>query len=141
MTGGWEDGEMDADGVNSADDRPERNRADDTPELNGADDRPLYSPRRKRLLRAVVFLGLGLMLFPILANLYTITVATASDACARAVAYARPDATGASARFEIFGAGGLGWECYSVGGFGPDEHIASLGLIPGEVQVPSGTRT
>jgi hypothetical protein len=34
------------------------------------------------------------------------------------------------AGLEIFGPGGIGWECYSVGAFGGDRHVASLGLIP-----------
>jgi hypothetical protein len=46
------------------------------------------------------------------------------------VHYLVPDATRASAPFEVFGAGGLGWECYSVGAFGGDRHLVSLGLIP-----------
>jgi len=46
------------------------------------------------------------------------------------VRYEASDATGVSARFEVFGPGGAGWECYATGGFGGDRHVASLGLIP-----------
>lgn len=106
-----------------------------------ADERPLYGKRRQVLLRLVVFLGLGVMVLPIVANLITVTVATAGDSCARAVAYLAPEATASSARFEVFGPGGIGWECYSVGAFGGDRHIATLGLIPGEVEFPRGTQT
>ena len=49
-------------------------------------------------------------------------IATANDACAEAVAYASPDAVTSSARFELFGPGGVGWECYSVGEIGGDQH-------------------
>lgn len=105
------------------------------------DDRPLYSRRRRTAMRTVVIIAIAAMLLPVLANLFTVNIATASDACARAVAYAVPDATASSARFELFGAGGLGWQCYSVGGFGGDQHVASLGLIPGEIEIPRGVNT
>lgn len=108
---------------------------------NEADERPLYGRRRRVVLRLVVIIGLGVMLLPILANLVTVTVATADDSCARAVAYLAPDATASSARFEVFGAGGIGWECYAVGAFGGDRHVATLGLIPGEVTVSRGNQT
>ena len=32
--------------------------------------------------------------------------------------------------FELFGTGGPGWQCYTVGAFGGDKNVASLGLIP-----------
>lgn len=105
------------------------------------DERPLYGKRRQTVLRLVVLVGLVVMVLPIVANLYTVTLATAGDACRNAVAYLAPDASASSAQFELFGAGGIGWECYAVGAFGGDRHVASLGLIPGEVAVPSGIRT
>ncbi len=105
------------------------------------DERPLYGKRRQNVLRLVVIVGLVVMVLPIVANLYTVTLATAGDACRNVVAYLAPDAAGATARFEVFGAGGIGWECYAVGGFGGDRHVASLGIIPGEVAVPNGVQT
>jgi len=108
---------------------------------SGSDDRPLYGKRRKFFLRAVVFVGLGAMLLPLLGNLYTISATTASDACIRVVAYTQPDAIGATVRFEFLGPGFMGWECYSLGAFGGDQHVVSLGLIPGQVRLPVGTRT
>lgn len=105
------------------------------------DDRPLYSVRRKRLLRAFVIIAVAAMMLPILASLVTVTAGTAAAACARAVAYSVPDATSSTARFELFGEGGLGWQCYAVGGFGGDRFVGSLGLIPGEVNLPGGTNT
>lgn len=115
----WEDGAMDA--------------AD-----SETDDRPLYSRRRRRIMRAVVLVAVAAMLLPIVANLVTVSAATAADSCARAVAYAVPDAAGSSARFEVFGAGGIGWECYAVGGFSGNRHVVSLGLVPGMVELPRG---
>lgn len=105
------------------------------------DDRPFYSIRRRRMLRAFVLIAVAAMVLPILANLVTVSAATASDACARAVAYAVPDATSSSARFQLFGEGGVGWQCYSVGGFTGTMFVVSLGLIPGEVYIPAGTNT
>lgn len=105
------------------------------------EDRPYYSVRRRRMLRVFVIVAVAAMVLPILANLVTVSAATASDACARAVAYAVPDATSSAARFQLFGQGGLGWQCYSVGGFTGTMFVVSLGLIPGEVSIPAGTNT
>ncbi|WP_434156592.1 hypothetical protein ACI6SL_11315 [Clavibacter nebraskensis] len=33
-------------------------------------------------------------------------------------------------RFQLFGPGVVGYECYTKYAFGGDEHITSLGLIP-----------
>lgn len=105
------------------------------------DDRPLYSVRRRRVLRAFVIIAVAAMLLPILASLVTTAAGSAAAACARAVAYSVPDATSSAARFEFFGQGGLGWQCYAVGGFGGDRFVGSLGLIPGEINLPAGTNT
>lgn len=102
------------------------------------DDRPLYSRRRRTVMRVVVLVAVGAMLLPILASLISVSAATAANACAQVVSYAAPDADGSSARFEIFGAGVIGWECYAVGGFGGTRHVVSLGLVPGIVDVPRG---
>ena len=73
------------------------------------DDRPLYSHRRRTAMRTIVIVAIAAMLLPVLANLFTVNIATANDACAEAVAYASPDAVTSSARFELFGPGGVGW--------------------------------
>ena len=108
---------------------------------NEVDERPLYSVRRRRLLRISVIVAVLAMVLPVVVNLVSVSSATAASACAQAVAYAVPDATGSSVRFEILGAGGIGWECYSDGGFGGDQHVASLGLVPGMVDIPRGVNT
>lgn len=105
------------------------------------DDRPLYSRRRRLIMRAVVLIAVGAMVLPVLANLYTVSAATAADSCTVAVHYEAPDATGSTVQFEIFGAGGVGWECYATGGFGGERHIVSLGLIPGMVTIPRGVQS
>jgi hypothetical protein len=102
------------------------------------DERPLYGRRRRTIMRVVVLVAIAAMLLPLIANLVTVSAATAADACARAVAYEVPDARGSSARFELFGAGGIGWECYATGAFGGDRHVVSLGLVPGMVELPHG---
>ncbi len=93
------------------------------------------------MLRVSVIVVVLAMLLPVAVDLVSVSANTAGQACARVVAYAEPDATGSAARFEFFGAGGIGWECYSVGAFGGDHHIASFGLVPGEVNIPSGVNT
>lgn len=108
---------------------------------NEIDDGPLYSRRRRIALRVVVLVAVAAMVLPIVANLATVSAATAADSCARVVAYAVPDAASSSARFELFGAGGFGWECYAVGGFKGDRHVVSLGLVPGMVELPRGVQT
>ncbi len=110
-------------------------------EAKDTDDRPLYSRRRKNALRAVVIIAVGAMLLPLVASLFTVNISTADAACAQAVAYAVPDAASSSARFEVFGPGGIGWECYAVGGFSGDQFVVSLGLIPGMVEIPRGVRS
>lgn len=105
------------------------------------DDRPLYSRRRTTVIRVIVLIAVGAMLLPVLVNLVAVNTMAAQSACAAAAAYETPDATGSSARFEIFGAGGIGWECYSVGGFTGAKHILSLGIIPGVVEIPRGVHT
>ena len=105
------------------------------------DDRPLYSDRRRKVLRAIVIIAVAAMLLPVLASFISVSTSTASVACARAVAYSVPDATGSEAHFQLFGDGGIGWQCYSVGGFGGNRFVGPLGIIPGEVDLPTGTRT
>jgi hypothetical protein len=110
------------------------------PELAGYDsddDRPLGGRRRKAVIRTVVILGVIALVLPGIATTISVSTATAEASCATWVRYAAPDASGSSARFEIFGAGGIGWECYTVGAFGGDHHVASLGLIPGGARLPA----
>jgi hypothetical protein len=105
---------------------------DDEPELAG------YVPtegaprlRQMRLvLRIVVVVGITALVLPGILTTMSVAAATAQEACAAWVVYEAPEASGASARFELFGVGGPGWECYTVGAFGGDRRVASLGLIP-----------
>ena len=112
---------------------------DDEPELAGYTDddgQPLRSRRRSTALRAVVIIGLVSLILPGLVTTVSVATASAGAACAALVRYSVPDASGSSARFQLFGEGGIGWQCYSVGAFGGDRHVAPLGLIPGRPPAP-----
>jgi hypothetical protein len=105
---------------------------DDEPELAGYVPNE-GAPRRRRtlvIMRVVVIMGVVCLVLPGVLTTVSVAARTADAACTAWVAYEAPDATGESARFEIFGAGGMGWECYATGTFGGDRHVASLGLIP-----------
>lgn len=103
----------------------------DEPELRGYVPTEGHPRRRQTLLamRIIVILGIACLVLPGILTTVSVASATAAEACAAWVKYEAPEGH-PSAKFEIFGAGGMGWECYSVGGFGPDKHVASLGLIP-----------
>lgn len=106
---------------------------DDEPELAGYEpheDRPLRSRRAVVVLRVVVILGILCLVLPQLATTISVASSTAQDACAAWVKYEASDAKGSSARFELFGVGGIGWQCYTVGAFGGDRNVAFLGMIP-----------
>jgi len=105
---------------------------DDEPELAGYVPTEGH-PRRRRTLtvmRIVVIVGIACLVLPGVLTTASVAAATADEACRAWVRYEASDATGVSARFEVFGPGGAGWECYATGGFGGDRHVASLGLIP-----------
>ena len=106
---------------------------DDEPELAGYEPtrgRPLRSRRLVITMRVVVVVGILCLVLPQVITTVTVASSTAQEACLAWVRYEAPQATGASATFELFGANGMGWQCYTVGAFGGDKHVASLGLIP-----------
>ena len=112
---------------------------DEHPELTGyepGDGRPLRSPVFMRIVRVFVVIGIIALIVPGVVTTVTVGSATAATACAAWVAYLKPDAAGSSARFEMFGPGGPGWQCYTVGAFGGDRLVASLGMIPNGVGFP-----
>lgn len=110
---------------------------DEHAELAGyepGDGRPLRNPHLVRVMRVVVVLGIVALVLPGIMTTVSVGTATATTACESWVEVLRPEATGSSARFEFFGPGGVGWQCYTVGAFGGEVRVASLGIIP------SGTR-
>jgi len=109
------------------------------PELAGyepGDGRPLRSKHTVTLMRIVVVLALVGLIVPGIVTTMSVAASTAQAACETWVAYSVAGDSGADARFEVFGPGGMGWECYSDGAFGGDRHLASLGLIPGPPKLP-----
>jgi hypothetical protein len=112
---------------------------DEHPELLGyepGDGRPLRSPYVLRTMRVLVIVGVVALVLPGVVTTITVGTATANSACRAWVDRLKPEATSSSARFEFFGPGGIGWQCYSVGAFGGDELIASLGVIPSGARLP-----
>jgi len=106
---------------------------DEHPELTGYEPgghRPLRHPRMLLAMRVLVVLGIVALVLPGVLTTVSVGRATAARACDGWVARAQPEATGGDARFELFGPGGVGWQCYSVGAFGGDDLVVSLGLIP-----------
>ena len=113
---------------------------DDEPELAGYEPhegRPLRSRGLLITMRVIVVVGVTGLILPSIMTTMSVAAASAKEACKRWVIYADPAAPGSSVRFELFGAGGIGWECYTSGAFGGDKHVASLGLIPGPPKLPS----
>lgn len=92
-------------------------------------------------MRVIVVLGLIGLVLPGIVTTVSVGTATAQRACDFWGSETAPDATSYSARFEVFGPSGLGWECYTVGAFGGERHVASLGLIPDGRRVPVGEPT
>jgi hypothetical protein len=110
------------------------------PELAGYE--PIGEPRARSrrtvvALRVVVIVGILALVLPETFTIVTVGAANAQRACHTWVKYAVPDAESASARFELFGPKGVGYECYAIGAFGGDRHVASLGLIPGPAMIPA----
>lgn len=115
------------------------NEYDDEPELAGYEphgEKPLRSPHLLTVMRVVVVVGLiGLVLPSILIGMTTANN-TAQRSCAIYTANLAPEAVTFSARFEIFSASGIGWNCYAVGFNGGETLLATMGLIPGGARIP-----
>jgi len=104
----------------------------DEPELTGyepGDGTPLRSARMLRMMRVVVVLGVLGLILPGVVTTVSVGAATANATCANLVAYYSGGDAPSAARWEFFGPGLIGWECYSEG-FGGEKHVQSLGLIP-----------
>ncbi|MBC7592305.1 MAG: hypothetical protein H7226_14860 [Salinibacterium sp.] len=115
------------------------NEYDDEPELTGYEphgDRPLRSPHLLTVMRVVVVVGLiGLVLPGILIGLSTANN-TAQRSCEIYTSYLAPEAVSFSARFELFSAAGIGWNCYAVNFGGDETLLAAMGIIPGGARLP-----
>jgi hypothetical protein len=107
--------------------------SDRHPELEGdaPDDGPVFGARRRRALRVVVLIAVGSLVLPVVLSIYGVARAAADRACAQFVAAYDADALGSRVSFEVFAAGGPGWQCFATAGHGTSgTHIANLGLLP-----------
>ena len=115
--------------------------SDEHPELSGYepyDEKPMRSARKTWTLRLVVLLAVLALVLPGVFTTISVGTSNAWRACAYRSAVVDPSLTPAP-RFELFGPGGLGWECYAIDRIGDEVHIDSMGLIPvapGPWQVP-----
>ncbi len=103
------------------------------PELEGHvphNERPLRRRSTVWLIRLGVLLAIGGFVLPGIVTIVGGNNNNAQRACAQAVGQSGIQATHAEARFELFGPGGVGWECYAINLRGIDSFVASLGLIP-----------
>jgi hypothetical protein len=105
---------------------------DDHPELAGYEplDRPLRGRRMVIITRVVVVMGLVALILPGVLVTISIATTTATNTCAVYVEQYKPDAVSSSARFELIGPMGPGWQCYALNTEGDASFVAPLGLIP-----------
>ncbi|UOE45765.1 hypothetical protein [Agromyces larvae] len=109
------------------------------PELAGDGDAewPVRGDRRRRMLRAVVFVALAAMVLPLVLSLYGVAHNAAARSCASLAQAFDARATGAHVAFDLFAPGGPGWLCYAE-----SEHesrlVANLGIIPGPPRFVDG---
>lgn len=97
--------------------------------------------RSRRFQRAVQFaalLGVFLLIMPFAASQISVATVSAANWCAKWVAYEVPEPSAADARFELFGPGLLGWECYATDVIGGDRYVGYLGIIPGPPNLDDG---
>lgn len=102
----------------------------------GEDDGPLWSDRRQRMMRVVVWVGIVALVAPGLLITWNVANATAAHTCAVYTTYLDPDAGGSRAGFEFFRDGGPGWQCYAVSSSGPETYLGPLGMIPSAPRIP-----
>lgn len=108
------------------------------PELSGYEpfeNKPRRSKRRMTVLRIIVLVAVVALVLPGLFTTITVGTNNAERACAYRAATIEPG-TASDARFELFGPGGLGWECYAIDRVGDEHHIDSMGLIPAAPGAP-----
>lgn len=108
----------------------------DYPELSEPDhDPPLRSDRRRRVLRAVALVSMGLLVVPGLIGTVVQAQSSARYACELARIAMAPGAQQSAARFELLPLATAGWQCYAEFYDGTSIRIATLGPIPGLPQL------
>lgn len=93
-------------------------------------ERPVRSNRRMFVLRALVFVAIAGLVLPGVVTTVTFANSSAQAACDLWVNSQVPQQHRDYAKFEVFGEGIVGWECYAVTADGT-VHSTSLGLLPG----------
>jgi hypothetical protein len=114
---------------------------DDHPELDGYEpfeEKPLRSRRFRRLVQGAALLAVFLLIMPFFASQARVASISAANWCAKLVAYEVPEPSVPAARFELFGPGVLGWECYATQIIGGDRYVGFLGVIPGPPNLDDG---
>ena len=115
---------------------------DEQPELVGydpGDGRPLRSRNMLIGMRVVVAVGIAGLVLPGIVGELMLNATDAAESCKRWVHYENPGDS-SSVDFEILGAHGSGWQCYTQSNsFGGSQFVASLGWIPGPPQLPTTT--
>lgn len=103
-----------------------------------ARETPVRSARRTWFLRSLVAL---LVILALAGSALYVVLDTAPDAAAACAltAQSKPqNYRGSSVEFQVFGPGGIGWECYALDSRNVKHHIASLGLNPAYAELPIG---
>ena len=93
-------------------------------------ERPIRSARTMFAMRVLVFAAIAGLVLPGVITTYSFAASTAQQACAVWVDYQLPQQHTSVAKFQVFGPGVIGWECYAVTADGT-QHVTSLGLLPG----------
>ncbi|WP_090039494.1 MULTISPECIES: hypothetical protein [unclassified Leifsonia] len=93
-------------------------------------ERPLRGRTMTVASRVFVVVALGALLLPGVLLTISIQTQTAGYTCSVYTRQYQPDALGSSARFELAGPVGPGWQCYALNTEGDATWVAPLGLIP-----------
>ncbi len=108
----------------------------DYPELSEPDDdAPLRSVRRRKILRAIALVSMGLLVVPGVIGTIIQAQSSARYACELARIAMAPGAQQSVARFELLPLATAGWQCYAEFYDGTSVRIATLGPIPGLPQL------
>jgi hypothetical protein len=94
------------------------------------DEGPMPGERRRRMMRIAVLVALGSLVLPLVLSVYGVAKSAADHACAVYVAAYDTDAAGFRTSFELFAAGGPGWECAAIAQNGTSHPLGNLGPLP-----------
>lgn len=112
------------------------------PELEGYEPfapKPLRPRWYRRAIQAAALLGVFLLVAPLVASQWRVASISAQNWCAKWVSFEVREPSVPVARFEVFGPGILGWECYATRTVDGDRYIGNLGIIPGAPDLPDGS--